>query len=419
MNEERYFVQLRDCFNAGYQFPQYCIENKINKPLFLIDSPTYENFLWEIHAQFFHGKRIKPEYVLLQGASHSVNYSPGTLFEELKIKSAEEVSLNDCDKIFFLTTKHYDVDTDKIIYLPELMYSFVIRTYVEIPFLYFLQKKPRVKIFLTNFPIIVMNQHNTDWEKQIIQNRTPLSAITEKLRADENYKTPYDFLGYGRQELLDMLTISGTKTNPDGSTSLDDNDNPLVRVENGQRLVQNQPEKFKNRIYFLGGCSHLGVGAPFDKTIESYLQKLLNQNHLPYRVENVSQFFTYRYQDIFYNLENLQLQDDDIVFVFFDNMLSNKLPVFDVSRTFERPHNYGEVYVDTAHVNELGYKALAKKFFDYLAKNNFFKDVDFNYPTPPPVPHRYGIPQETFTGTTKFFQNWKTTKQSCARKDCR
>lgn len=34
-DEEKYITQLRDCFNAGYQFPQYCIENNIKKPLFV------------------------------------------------------------------------------------------------------------------------------------------------------------------------------------------------------------------------------------------------------------------------------------------------------------------------------------------------------------------------------------------------
>ena len=279
-------------------------------------------------------------------------------------------------------------------------------TYIEVPAAHFLERYPKVKLFFTNFPLISINPYNTENEKKIIQENTPLATFAERLRKDKTgeVKTPYDFLGYSKQDLIDMLTLTGTKTNPDGSTVLIDNDNPLVNVKNGRRVVPNQPENFVNRIYILGGCSHLGIGAPFDKTIPSYLQKFLNEKNLPYRVENVSQFFTYRYQDIFYNLNTLPLKDGDIVFVFFDNYLSEKLPKFDVSETFERPHDYGEVFVDNVHVNEIGYKVLAEKFFDFLTKNNFFQGKDFNYPAPPP-PHRYGIPQENFSSMQNFSKN--------------
>ena len=347
---------------------------------------------------------VKAEFAVLQGKADSVRLSPSTLFDEMKIKTSDDAELQDCDKIFFLTAEHFDTVSDKIIYLDELLNKFILRTYVEMPFLHFLKKNPHVKLFLTNFPIIIKNEYNTDWEKEIIQRRIPLSQITANFKADENYKTPYDAFGYSREDLLDILTLTNVKINPDGSSTLEDSNKPLVQVENGQRKILNQPEKFKNRIYILGGCSHFGVGAPFDKTIPNYLQEMLNKNNLPYRVENISQFFTYRYQDIFYNLEKLPLQADDIIFVFFDNILSNNLPVFDVSKTFLRPHNYGEVYVDTVHVNERGYKALAEKFFDFLTQNNFFQDVEFDYP-PPPEFHRYGIPQENFSTTTNFLQN--------------
>ena len=35
MNEDILIIQLRDCFTAGYTFPQFCIDNNIKKPLFI------------------------------------------------------------------------------------------------------------------------------------------------------------------------------------------------------------------------------------------------------------------------------------------------------------------------------------------------------------------------------------------------
>lgn len=49
-DEEKYFAQLRDCFNAGYQFPQYCIDNNIKKPLFVGVDESQKAFLLEIYT---------------------------------------------------------------------------------------------------------------------------------------------------------------------------------------------------------------------------------------------------------------------------------------------------------------------------------------------------------------------------------
>ena len=123
---------------------------------------------------------------------------------------------------------------------------------------------------------------------------------------------------------------------------------------------------------------------------------MLNENNLPYRVENESGFTWMRYQDIFYNLNALSPKKDDIIFVALENLVSDRFPFIVVSDFFKRPHNYGEVFPDTCHVNENGHKALADYIFALLFKNNFFKDTNFAYPEPPP-PHRYGIPRENFS----------------------
>ncbi len=401
MNEEIFFIQLRDCFSAGYNLPQFCIDNKIKKPLFMMPNAATAQFLWEVHAQFSHDKKIKPTFATIQGNIDSVRFSPGTLFDALEIKNSADVNPENFDKIFILTTQRLNFNSDKIIYLDELRNKFILRTYVEMPFLHFLKNNPGVKLFLTNFPILQLNEYSTERERKIAAEGTgSLTPISDSLKRDLNSKTPYDFLGYSGQDLLDMLNLTDAKTNLDGSTILNDSDNPLVQVKNGRRVVTNQPENFKNHIYILGGCSHYGTGAPFDKTIPSYLQNLLNKNNLPYRVENISQFFTYRYQDMFYNLQNLDLRDGDIIFVFFDNFLSPNLPAFDVSKIFIRPHNYGEVYVDTAHVNELGYKAMAEKYFDFLTQNNFFQNVEFKYP-PPRISSLWHSARKFFKFSTK------------------
>ena len=178
-----------------------------------------------------------------------------------------------------------------------------------------------------------------------------------------------------------------------------------MNIINGKRMTAYQPEKFINKIYFAGMCIHYGWGVPYDKTLESYLQKFLNDAHFPYRVENESQIIGGRVQDQFYNLNNLPVKPGDIVFAYAIESPTIAIPFIDTNPILCRPHNHGEVFADKYHINELGHLALAKFFFQFLVKNNFFKDREFNYPAPPPPPHRYGIPQENFLGNINFIDN--------------
>lgn len=121
---------------------------------------------------------------------------------------------------------------------------------------------------------------------------------------------------------------------------------------------------------------------------------MLNENNLPYRVENESQRYYCRYQDIFYNLNKLTPAPGDIIFVWIDNMLNKNFPSLDLSAAFDSPHNYKEIFCLRGHVNELGYKILAEKYFAFLTQNNFLRDKDFKYTMPPPAYNRYGIPPQ-------------------------
>lgn len=385
MNDEILLLQLRNCFTAGYTLPQFCIDQNIKKPLFISPDERYIPYLWEIHVQFDFDKRIKPTFVIFGSQAREIRLSPGTLFSALELKNSDEILLDEYDTIIVLSTKKFRPEIKNCIYLDNLLNYFIVHTYVDIPFFHFLQRHPKIKFFLTNFPTINTSGEHSPHENELLQkNPYLIGGIRESLENDTSgeVKTPYDVFGYTRQEILSIIGSQEVITQSDGSTIFKDNPNPLVRIENGKRVTADQPEKFINRIYFVGGCSHYGTGAPFDKTIPSYLQRLLNQAALPYRVENYSQFFTYRYQDILYNLNTLPLMPNDIVIVFFDNILSPYLPCIDVSKTFLRPHNYGEIFIDSAHVNEIGYKILAEKFFEVLTQNNFFKDVVFQSPPP-------------------------------------
>ena len=408
MNEEIFFIKLRDCFNAGYQMPQFCLDNNIKNPLFIAFDANQANFLWEIFVQFKFNKKLQPQFALINGQFNFPNLIPQG--GSLKISNIADFNLNEFDKIIFLSSnKKVFFDTNKVICLDFLTQYFINSVYVDIPLIHFLQNNPKIKLITIPLPYLQPNPQNTEREKRLIAELG--LNILFKVRPDiensngKKISTPYDFLGYTNEEVYDLLDSPNLKENIDGSTSYEIIDNPFITIRNGKRITLYQPDKFKNRIYFVGNCPYFGYGVPDDKTLESLLQKFLNDNGYSYRVENESQSICGRYQDIFYNLKNLSFLPGDIVFFCSDRIISNKLPFFNLNSYIARPHNYGEIFADEAHINELGHKALAEIFFKLLIQNNFFQDIEFNYPAPPPPPHRYGIPKENFYGNSNFINN--------------
>ena len=294
---------------------------------------------------------------------------------------------------------------------------FFSKTYGEIPALKFLQRHPHVKLFLTNYPSIERYEGGAEFNSQLYD----VEEFAERLRADKsgNVKTTLDKFGYTNEQVLEISWSPEVVTNPDGSTAMvDDDTKPLHRIKNGKRVTAYQPEKFLNRIFFVGQCVYFGVYAPYDKTLESYLQKMLNENNLPYRVENESQFCAGRTQDIFYNLNKLTPAPGDIIFVVVEGLSTEKIPFFDVNGAFDPPHDFREIFCVGGHINELGYKLLAEKFFNFLTANNFFRNVEFNYHMPPPpitdtvYLRNLNRAAEKFSST----KSWKPTKKFFARK---
>ena len=400
--DEKYIIQLRDCFTGGYTLPQYCIDNGIKKPLF-VSEEKFLQFMWEVHVQFRYDKRLLEQFSVIDMPNGSVNFSVHNILESLEYKNFSEIKIDDFDAIIFLTTKEINL-TKKMTPLAKLTDYFIYKTYIKIPLLNFLQRYPQVKLILTKYPFIKRYKDGPEFYKELKE----LKDIRNLLRKENDgmIKTPLDKFGYTNQEVLAIFENPKTITTLDGTTIIKDNDNPLIKITNGKRETAYQPEHFQNKIYFVGSSHDFGISAPYDKTIASYLQKMLNDNNLPYRVENESQRYLRRYQDIFYTLNNLTPSPGDIIFMWIDNMKLKDFPCLDASDAFDPPHNYKEIFCIKGHFNELGYKILAGKYLEYLMENNFFRDIDLKYPSDnKPYLHQYGIPPQFKSGDSKSFVN--------------
>ena len=394
--DEELFIKLRYCFQGGYTLPQYCLDNGIKKPLFVLEKKA-ELFLLEIFAQFQYDRRLTAQFCFIDGDENGnfIHSRGGILLSKLNIKNFFSMNISVFDRIILLTKEKVDIADKTIVHFADLEKFCVQQTYVNIPLLNFLQRYPQVKLFLTNFPSISRFKDGQAFSKQLWEANELAHAIRNA--GDKPIETPLDKFGYTNAQVAEIILANRAKRNPDGTSSMLEGDYPLRRIENGKRATAFQPEHFQNRIYFFGPCHFYGVNASFDRTIESCLQKMLNEHNLPYRVENESQHFVGRFQDLFYNLNALTPEPGDIIFCYITGLHSNNdvIPFFDISDAFDPPNDYKEIYCRKGHVNELGYKLIAEKYFNFLTENNFFRDFNI-IPPPPSQPYfyRYGIPPQ-------------------------
>ena len=390
MADAKSLIQLRDCFQSGYTLPQYCLDNGIERPL-IVARQRYANFLWEIHVQFRLDKQLKVQFCLLNSPETIIDFSVRATFPKLKTKAYSDELVDECDKIIFLSKDREKLKTDKTIYLDELRDEFIRKAYCEIPLLNFLQRYPQVKLFVTNFPHISRYEDGSKFNKKL-KSLEEMKILFAKNK-DNPVETPLDKFGYTNQEVYDLMCAPKIINNIYGTVLLKDTSEDSVQgIVGGKRRTVNQPEKFQNRIWMVGSCHQYGINAPYDKTIESYLQGMLNEAKLPWRVENEGQHYFNRRQDLFYNLNALDPAPGDIIFVWVNDRPTVSVPFFDVSDVFDPPIDYKEIFTVKGHGNEIGYKLLAEKTFKFLTEHNFFRDEKFTYPAPPPPRHRYGIP---------------------------
>ena len=406
-------IQLRDCFYGGYSMPQYCRDRGIKKPLIASYDPE---FLWELYVQFRYDKEILPAFRMLAGEGTAVSHGMecvvgGCRFEKLDLNKVEGY-----DKIILLTTNRFpQLPVDRTVYFDTLLRQCAQYVYAERPLYHYLDTHRGVRVVLTGYPVLKRNELSTEREKVIVQKNVHVLRKELKERNGKVLKTRFDEFGYSNDQVYSILALSDARTNLDGTSDLVDSTDPLIRTENGKRLTAYQNGEYSHTIWCMGTCVYYGIGSPYDKTIESYLQQILNENGHEWRVENASQFYSGRYQDIFYNLNRLPVKEGDIVLICLQNLRAEKLPYFDCRNLFDRPHNYGEVFADSAHINERGNQIYARKFYEYLVENDFFRQYEYSgIPEEFPSVHQYGIVKIAGGGYRfKISLSWKSIKRSC------
>ena len=151
-------------------------------------------------------------------------------------------------------------------------------------------------------------------------------------------------------------------------------------IVNGRRITIGQPATYHNTIYTHGACTWRGTGVEDSQTIASYLQVRMNKVFPnAYRVVNSAIGRGSMVQDDFQFIKEQNYKKGDIVVLGSFGGLSiiprsfynqHKIPYLESSHLFDRPHDYGEWFLDdTLHTLPKGNEVIANAIFNKLNKD--------------------------------------------------
>lgn len=233
-------------------------------------------------------------------------------------------------------------------------------------------------VTLPRFP----SKYNLDaspYEHWLANHREEMAEYFSKKQADKEHmrdiyekkQFPFcnDFDSF--EAFFDAFCCVPSFVNLDGSRRHFDYSTPYVHTSNGLRLTTGNPVHPKRSVYFIGPSFFWGEGALDSTTIESYLQKLLNDNVADKGLSVYN--YSFRGPDAsrdISNLRTLPLKKGDVV-VFYSSPIWG-IPCCNLSLNSIRPHAYGEIFTD-GHFTQSGNRMIADGLFSFLQKNDFFE----------------------------------------------
>jgi [citrate (pro-3S)-lyase] ligase len=369
--------QLAVLSAMGYTVPQWCLDNGINSVVIFMFKGDWI-FCEQICAQFRMDKRVNVTYTT--ASNHTLFTEQFAFFEfigQIDVKQYNTIAITSKETILFLSHQHIgaiDILRKKtganVIKIGDILANMFAYSFYRRPLLEFKQKYPTIPVFCYNdsqFPWSA----RTDSEEDIFKQKLSVNVVKNGVLLTHGF----DGLGYTVEEIPTLYKVPNSYYN-NGIRCLEDLYSKYVNVINVRRVTTDAPATASRNIWILGGCRVFGIGAPDDKTIPSYLQKLLNKSFLDknFAVQNIGHNRWKFEDDIFPILNSLPVCDGDIVIMHTKRYkISGMDASLDLANLFQRPHNYGEVFWDFGHYTERGNKVIAEKLFEKLVTENFFE----------------------------------------------
>jgi [citrate (pro-3S)-lyase] ligase len=188
----------------------------------------------------------------------------------------------------------------------------------------------------------------------------------------------YDDIEYYSEEYFREISTY-EQIERDGAVYLRDGAGFYRNIVGGRRITTDVPDKYNNTIYVYGPCWIMGRRAEDKHTIQSHLQRILNNNanHIGrvFRVVNCGVAVPgYEYNAVMRMMQERFVGGDIVIFItydisglkFFNPDDSDRVLFCDISAAFDRPHEFGEIFLDWVHWGHKGNKLVADLIYKVL-----------------------------------------------------
>lgn len=223
----------------------------------------------------------------------------------------------------------------------------------------------------------VRESESTYWKETNREIASKFNAIGAKNDCEVHREFWKDF--YDDVYNIDYASDIGTQGYPQGIENgvlkLKDAQGKYYNVTNGERLTVGEPKEFNNTIYFLGPCFVVGWRAEDAHTMESRLQEILNENHIPSRVINCgcwSDEFM-----LFLRIYMTHFKRGDIALIYDKGRSYAGIPSINLAECLERENIPARWFWNSPiHPNHKVFKLWAKEIYNCIPKHLLGKKTD-------------------------------------------
>lgn len=168
------------------------------------------------------------------------------------------------------------------------------------------------------------------------------------------------------------------------TTMLKDSKGKYYNATDGERLTVDQPLHYYKTIYFFGACLVVGIKVDDAHTMESELQRLLNENNILIKVVNYGSWQSEL--QLLQRVCSVDYKKGDIVILYDSNKRFKNIPSINLAECLERNNAPATWFVDWPnHGNHRATKMWANEIFsripeEWLGNNTSCQEIELQKP---------------------------------------
>lgn len=247
------------------------------------------------------------------------------------------------------------------------------------------------KVYIFDYPRLSEQKGRSEREDILLKNNLNVRTLQDKISKehDDVEQIVMPALNKARKKFIDkeidyktfvdlypqMTEKSIANIRYAGNTCiLYDMSSPYVNIKNGNRVTiapqYMQDQSVRRKIHIFGKSWIFGYHCADEYTIPSFVQRISNENGLGYYVYNhgIPGLREDMIANLMYEMDNKLPKDEIFVLIHmfgdYGNMYNKRVAqesgyVNELSSN--RPHEYGEIWIDSGHIGEDGSEMLARQ----------------------------------------------------------